>query len=104
LRLALRSCFPLKGQQLQPGKAGSALLLGNFVSLFFTFFSFLEPLMPQQILKLLSFVFAWLACAPALAHEGHGLAGSHWHVADAWGFAALGLGLAAAVWFSKEDK
>jgi hypothetical protein len=104
LQLASRSCLPLKGQQLQPGKAGSALLLGNFVSLFFTFFSFLEPLMPQQILKLLSFVFAWLACAPALAHEGHGLAGSHWHVADAWGFAALGLGLAAAVWFSKEDK
>ena len=60
--------------------------------------------MPQQILKLLSFVFAWLACAPALAHESHGLGGSHWHVADAWGFAALGLGLAAAVWFSKEDK
>ena len=60
--------------------------------------------MPQQSLKLLSFVFAWLACAQALAHEGHGLAGSHWHVADAWGFAALGLGLAAAVWISKEDK
>ncbi len=60
--------------------------------------------MPQQILKLLSFVLAWLACTPALAHEGHGLAGSHWHMADAWGFAALGLGLVAAIWFSKEDK
>ena len=60
--------------------------------------------MPLQILKLLSFVFAFLACAPALAHEGHGLGGSHWHVTDAWGFVALGLGLAAAVWFSKGDK
>ena len=60
--------------------------------------------MPLQILKLLTFVLAWLACAPALAHEGHGLAGSHWHVTDAWGFVALGLGLAAAVWFSKGDK
>ena len=60
--------------------------------------------MSQQILKLLSLVFAFLACAPALAHEGHGLGGSHWHVTDAWGFVALGLGLAAAVWFSKGDK
>jgi hypothetical protein len=74
--------------------------------LFSRFFSFLflESLMPLPILKLLSFVFAFLACAPALAHEGHGLAGSHWHLADAWGFAALGLGLVAAIWFSKEDK
>ena len=60
--------------------------------------------MPQQILKLLSFVLAWLACAPALAHEGHGLAGSHWHVTDAWGFVALGAGLAAAIWLSKGGK
>ncbi len=60
--------------------------------------------MPKQILNLMAFGLALVACAPALAHEGHGLAGSHWHVADAWGFAALGLGLAAAVWFSKEDK
>ena len=60
--------------------------------------------MRQQILKLLSFVFAFLACAPALAHEGHGLAGSHWHVTDAWGFVALGLGLVALIWFSKGGK
>ena len=60
--------------------------------------------MPLQILKLLSFVLAWLACAPALAHEGHGLGGSHWHVTDAWGFAALGLGLVALIWFSKGGK
>jgi hypothetical protein len=61
-------------------------------------------LMPKQILKSLAFCLALVACVPALAHEGHGLAGSHWHMADAWGFAALGLGLVAAVWFSKEDK
>ena len=60
--------------------------------------------MSQQILKLLSLVFALVACAPALAHDGHGLAGSHWHATDVWGFVALGLGLAAAVWFSKGDK
>ena len=60
--------------------------------------------MPQQIRKLLSSVFALMACAPALAHDGHGLAGSHWHVTDAWGFVALGAGLAAAIWFSKGGK
>ena len=60
--------------------------------------------MSQQILKLLSLLFALLACAPALAHDGHGLAGSHWHVTDAWGFVALGAGLAAAIWFSKGGK
>ena len=49
--------------------------------------------MPLPILKLLSFVFAFLACAPALAHE-----------TDAWGFAALGLGLVALIWFSKGGK
>jgi hypothetical protein len=67
-------------------------------------FQYLEPLMPQQILKLLSFVLALLACVPALAHDGHGLAGSHWHGTDAWGFVALGVGLAAAIWLSKGGK
>jgi hypothetical protein len=64
----------------------------------------LEPLMPKQILNQLAFLFALLACAPALAHDGHGLSGSHWHVTDAWGFVALGLGLVAAIWFSKGGK
>jgi len=60
--------------------------------------------MPKQILNLLVFCLALVACAPALAHEGHGLAGSHWHVTDAWGFVALGLGLVALIWFSKGGK
>ena len=38
------------------------------------------------------------------AHDGHGLAGSHWHTTDAWGFAALGLAIAAAIWLSKGGK
>ena len=44
------------------------------------------------------------ASTAALAHDGHGLSGSHWHVTDAWGFVALGLGLLAAIWFSKGGK
>jgi hypothetical protein len=38
------------------------------------------------------------------AHDGHGLTGAHWHATDAWGFAALALGVAAAVWWSKGGK
>jgi hypothetical protein len=39
---------------------------------------------------------------PALAHDGHGLLGSHWHATDALGFlAAAGL-IALAVWLSKK--
>ena len=60
--------------------------------------------MPKKILNLLAFCLALVACMPALAHDGHGLAGSHWHVTDAWGFVALGVGLAVAIWFSKGGK
>ena len=50
-------------------------------------------------------IFALFARPAALfAHDGHGLAGSHWHTTDAWGFAALGLAIAAAIWLSKGGK
>ena len=39
--------------------------------------------------------------ALALAHEGHGPAGAHWHATDAWGFAMVGVLLAAALWFGR---
>jgi len=45
--------------------------------------------------------FLALASAAASAHEGHGLQGSHAHATDAWGFAVLGLIVAAAVWFGR---
>jgi len=60
--------------------------------------------MPKQILNLLAFFLVLVASAPALAHDGHGLAGSHWHATDTWGFVALAVGLAAAIWFSKGGK
>ncbi|NBS08545.1 MAG: hypothetical protein EBT49_03830 [Betaproteobacteria bacterium] len=34
------------------------------------------------------------------AHDGHGLAGSHWHSTDALGFVAV-LVVLAAVWWAK---
>jgi hypothetical protein len=48
---------------------------------------------------------ALLLCAPAAwAHEGHGLAGSHWHASDAFGLLLVG-GVAALVyWFTRGGK
>jgi len=37
--------------------------------------------------------------AAALAHDGHGLAGTHWHSTDAFGYVMLGVALALAVWW-----
>jgi hypothetical protein len=38
-----------------------------------------------------------------LAHEGHGMEGSHWHATDVLGL-LVGLGFAALVWRSRSDK
>lgn len=45
------------------------------------------------------------ACAgAAFGHEGHGLAGVHWHATDTFGLLLVG-GLAAlAIWFSRGGK
>lgn len=40
----------------------------------------------------------------AFAHDGHGLAGSHWHTTDVWGFVALGGMIALAIWLSRGGK
>jgi hypothetical protein len=39
-----------------------------------------------------------------LAHDGHGLSGSHWHSTDALGFVALALAIGAALWLFRDDK
>jgi len=37
---------------------------------------------------------------PALAHEGHGLAGhAHWHATDVLGFVAVALAVGALIWW-----
>ena len=38
----------------------------------------------------------------AFAHDGHGIAGLHWHATDAWGFVAVAGMIAAAIWLSKK--
>jgi len=38
-----------------------------------------------------------LAPFAALAHDGHGHTGSHWHATDVWGFVAVAAALAVAL-------
>ncbi len=45
-----------------------------------------------------------LAALPALAHDGHGLTGGHWHATDAWGLVGLAIALTVAVWLTRGDK
>jgi hypothetical protein len=54
--------------------------------------------------RILSFGTLLLAAQATLAHDGHGLAGAHWHATDTVGLLLVG-GLAAlAVWFSRGGK
>ena len=47
---------------------------------------------------------ALLAVGPdAIAHDGHGLAGSHWHASDSAGFAIVFALAALALWLSRKD-
>ncbi len=45
---------------------------------------------------------AALVALPALAHEGHGLFGSHWHASDTLGFVAVAALVGLAVWFGRK--
>ena len=40
----------------------------------------------------------------ALAHDGHGLFGSHWHATDTLGFTGAAAVIALAVWFTRGGK
>ncbi len=58
----------------------------------------------QNALKNIA-VFAITAGASASsAHEGHAMAGTHWHATDVWGFVAMAGVLAVAIWLSNGDK
>lgn len=45
---------------------------------------------------------ALLASLPSLAHEGHGLLGSHWHATDALGFVGVAVLIGLAIWMSRK--
>ena len=40
----------------------------------------------------------------SFAHEGHAMAGTHWHATDAWGFVAIAGVIVVAIWLSGGDK
>jgi hypothetical protein len=57
----------------------------------------------KQFFARLAAAAATLATTTAtLAHEGHGLAGSHWHPTDTAGFAFVALLAGLAIWFSRD--
>ena len=51
--------------------------------------------------KTLASLLLALPGAVAVAHDGHGLHGSHWHASDVLGFVVLGIALALAVWAAR---
>jgi len=44
----------------------------------------------------------WLCTSATWAHDGHSPQGSHWHATDLWGFVAMGVVLAVAVWHGRK--
>ena len=54
--------------------------------------------------KLLSTTLISLTASTAFAHNGHGLAGTHWHATDVMGFVAAAVAVGVAVWLSRGGK
>jgi hypothetical protein len=49
-------------------------------------------------LRFLAAALSCIAAHGAHAHDGHFLAGSHWHATDTWGLLVVLAGGAAALW------
>ena len=52
-------------------------------------------------MRTLSLFTSLFAASAAHAHDGHGLAGGHWHATDALGWVALAAAVALGVWISR---
>ena len=55
-------------------------------------------------MKTTALIVTTFAALPALAHDGHGLFGSHWHASDALGFVAVAALAGAFLWFTRGGK
>jgi hypothetical protein len=47
--------------------------------------------------KTLACLLLMMSCTAAIAHDGHGLTGSHWHASDSLGFIVLAVVVATLV-------
>ena len=54
--------------------------------------------------KLLLLTLINMPATAAFAHNGHGLAGTHWHATDVLGFVAVAVMVGVAVWLSRGGK
>jgi hypothetical protein len=52
--------------------------------------------------RILASLAALAAPGLALAHDGHGLAGTHWHASDVWGFVLIAALVGLAWWSSRK--
>lgn len=43
-----------------------------------------------------------MGATATFAHDGHGLAVTHWHATDTWGFVAVATMIVVAIWFSRK--
>ena len=55
----------------------------------------------MQLSRRLACAATALLAGAAAAHEGHGLAGAHWHASDTWGFIVVAALAALAIWLSR---
>jgi hypothetical protein len=58
---------------------------------------------PRRLLLLPSALLLSVWSAAASAHDGHGLAGSHWHATDSAGLVAVAALAALALWLSRGE-
>ncbi|WP_225784129.1 hypothetical protein [Xenophilus sp. Marseille-Q4582] len=58
--------------------------------------------MTRNLLRRSLATLAATVAVPALAHEGHGLSGPHWHATDAAIFIALAVAVGIALWAGRK--
>ena len=69
--------------------------------------SFLGATMRSRFMNATTLIAAYVMSTRAniaFAHEGHGLAGTHWHATDVWGFVVVAGLAVAAIWVSRKNK
>ena len=58
----------------------------------------------QNALKIIAACATTTVASVVFSHEGHAMAGIHWHATDVWGFVAMAGVLALAIWLSRGGK